>query len=98
MICESRVFLKSKTRVDRKRLSKSKVSTAFCQNRKIAPEKFIVIVKKDLPISYLLKESALILEHANRSYGGLKLSVFVTKQGPFCPISAHTFWKYVYKE
>ena len=52
---------------------------AFCENKKIGREKFSVSKKKDLPISCLLKESASILEQANRSYGGLKLGVFVTK-------------------
>ena len=51
------------------------------------------IIKKNLLISYLLKESASSSEQANRTYGGLKLGVFVTKGGPFCPNLAGTFWK-----
>ena len=38
-----------------------------------------VIKKKNLSISRLLKESASILEQTNRSYGSLKLGLFVTK-------------------
>ena len=64
------------------RLSKSRYSTKF-QARFARREKSLVkksaIIKKDLSISCLLKESASILEEASRSYGGLKLGVFATK-------------------
>ena len=41
--------------------------------------KVAAIKKGDLSISCLLKESASILEQTSRSYGGLKLGLFVTK-------------------
>ena len=42
------------------------------------------IKKRDLSIFCLLKESTLILEQTNRSYGGLKLGLFVQfQQVPF---------------
>ena len=41
--------------------------------------KYFWINKKDLSISCFLKESASILEQASRSYGDVKLGVFVTK-------------------
>ena len=57
-----------------------KVSSAFCEKKKISVKKKISAIKKiDLSISCLLKESASILEQASRSYGGLKLGVFMTK-------------------
>ena len=61
------MFLESKAKIDRKRLSKSRYSTLS------------EIKKKDLSISCLLKESASILEQASRRYGDLKVGVFVTK-------------------
>ena len=65
---ESRVFLKSKTISDRKRLSKSRYSTKL-QPRFVRTEKsfvkIFVIKRKDLPISLLLRESASVLEQAN---------------------------------
>ena len=56
-----------------------KVSSAFCEKKKISVKKISAIKKIDLSISCLLKESASILEQASRSYGGLKLGVFMTK-------------------
>ena len=41
--------------------------------------KYFWINKKDLSISCFLKEGASILEQASRSYGDVKLGVFVTK-------------------
>ena len=61
------MFLESKAKIDRKRLSKSRYSTLS------------EIKKKDLSISCLLKESASILEQVSRRYGDLKVGVFVTK-------------------
>ena len=76
------MFLKSETKIDQKRLSKSRYSTKI-QERFVRREKSLVkisgIKKKDLSISCLLKESASIFDQASRNYGGLKLSVFVTK-------------------
>ena len=74
----------SKTKIinDRKRqLSKSRYS-ATIQVCFVSTEKLLVknlCNKKDLSIFCLLKESASILEQANRRGGGLKLGVFVTK-------------------
>ena len=66
------------TRNDRKRLSKSRYSTTF-QLRFVNTEKSFVnmcgIAKKDLSISGLLKERALVLKQINRRYGCLKLGV-----------------------
>ena len=82
MIDETCVFLKTKAKIDRKRLSKSRYSKKI-QARLVRRKKLFVKnfchKKQDLSISCLLKESALILEQASRSYGRLKLSVFVTK-------------------
>ena len=80
---ETRVFLKSETKTDRKLVVKStlqfKLSSAFCKKVKIAGKKMSKITKRDLSICCLLKESASILEQTSRSYGGLKLGLFVTK-------------------
>ena len=76
------MFLKSKAKMDWKKLSKSRYSTQF-QVRFVRGEKSLVkisaIRKKDLSIPRLWKESASILEQASRSYGDLKLGFFVTK-------------------
>ena len=77
------MFLKSETKTDRKPAVKItlqyKLSSAFCEKEKIAGKKIFVIKKRDLSICCLLKESASILEQTSRSYGGLKLGLFVTK-------------------
>ena len=74
------MFLKSQTKIDRKRLSKSCYSTKF-QARFVRGEKSLVTHfcnrKEDPPIFCHLKEGASILEQASRSYGGLKLGVSV---------------------
>ena len=51
------------------------------------------IKKEDLSICCLLKESALILEQTSRSYGGLKLGLFVTKLGLFVQFQRVPFGK-----
>ena len=67
---EIRVFLKVKQEMTGRGCQnhlKYGISTAFCQHRKIARQEICAIKKKDLPIFCLLKESASILEQANRS-------------------------------
>ena len=61
----------SKTKIDRKRLSKSCYSTRVQLVKRIS-----VINRKDLSISCLLMERASILEQASRSYGRLTLGGF----------------------
>ena len=65
------------------RLSKSRYSTNF-QARFVRKQKSFIknfwIKKRDLSISCLMKESASILEQTSRSYGGLKLGLFVQFQ------------------
>ena len=89
---ETRVFLKSETKTDRKLAVKItlqyKLSSAFCEKAKI-----VAIKKRDLSISCLLKESASILEQTSRSYSGFEIRPFCNKMRPFCTISASTFWK-----
>ena len=73
--------VKSKTNfIDRKSLSNLRESKNF-KGRSVRREKPLVKQfcnrKKNLSISCLLKESASILEQKYRSYGGLKLGLFV---------------------
>ena len=78
------MFLKSKTKTDRKPAVKVtlqyKLSSAFYEKGKIARKTFFSIKKRDLSVSCLLKESTSILEQASRSYGGLKVGLFVQFQ------------------
>ena len=77
------MFLKSETKTDRKPAVKitlqCKLSSAFCEKGKTTRKKICAIKNGDLSISCLLKESASILEQTSRSYGGLKIGLFVTK-------------------
>ena len=77
------MFLKNETKTDRKLAVKImlqyKLSSVFCEKGKVAGKKISAIKKRDLSICCLLKESASILEQTSRSYGGLKLGLFVTK-------------------
>ena len=79
---ETRLFLKSETKTDRKAAVKItlryKRSSAFSKREKSLVKNF-GIKKRDLSICYLLKESASMLEQTSSSYGGLKLGLFVTK-------------------
>ena len=79
---ETRVFLKSETKTDRKPAVKITLQykrwSAFCEKGKIARKK-LQQLNRDLSICYLLKESASMLEQTSPSYGGLKLGLFVTK-------------------
>ena len=72
-----------RTKTDRKPAVKItlqyKLSSAFCEKGEIAGKKMSGIKRTDLSLSCLLKESASILEQTSRSYGGLKLGLFVTK-------------------
>ena len=75
--------LKGETKTDRKPAVKItlqyKLSSAFYEKEKITRKKMFGIRKRDLSICCLLKESTSILEQTSRSYGGLKLGLFVTK-------------------
>ena len=76
------MFLKSETKTDRKPAVKMtlqyKRSSAFCEKGKIALKKNAGIENRDILIFCLLKENASILEQTSRSYGCLKLGLFVT--------------------
>ena len=88
-------LIKSKTKIDRKRESKSCYSVKLSE-QKNRSRTISGIKKKDILSSYLLKESASLLEQANRSYGGLKLGVFVTKRALFVQFQRIPFGKHLY--
>ena len=93
---ETRVFLKSETKTDRKPAVKITLQykrwSAFCEKGKIA-RKTLQQLNRDLSICYLLKESASMLEQTRPSYGGFEIRAFCDKMRSFCTISASTFWK-----
>ena len=93
---ETRVFLKSKTKVDRKRMSKSRYSTNV-QARFVRREKSLLrnfLDRKERYFDFLSFEGKRIDFGANK----LKLRPFESrpfcdKMRPFFTISASTFWK-----
>ena len=80
---ETRVFLKSETKTDRKPAVKITLQykrwSAFCEKGKIARNKFQQLNREIFRFAIFLKESASMLEQTSPSYGGLKLGLFVTK-------------------
>ena len=90
------MFLKSKTKIDRKRLSKSRCSTRF-------QARFARRGKSLVKYFWNYKETSfdfLSFEGKHTDFGANKAKLrrfeirrFCDKMRPFCTISSNTFWK-----
>ena len=90
-------FLKVRQKLTGSRLSKSRYSTnfeaRFCKKGKIACKLFLQLKEEIFRFPVFWRESASILEQTSRSYGGLKLGLFVTKWGLFVQFQRVPFGK-----
>ena len=83
------MFLKSKTKTDRKPAVKVtlqyKLSSAFYEKGKIARKTFFIIKKRSFGV--------LSFEGKHVNFGASKPKLRRIESRPFCTISASTFWK-----